>query len=53
MQYDCHKPSAEKCIYTDFVPDLRYLDLQDVVMEDKTFLSSESVSGMDFARFAH
>ena len=33
------------------LPDLRYLNLQDVVIEDKQFLSSESVSGMDFARF--
>ena len=34
------------------LPALRYLDLQDVVIENQPFLSPESVSGMDFAVLA-
>ena len=49
---DSRKMKMQSDAFLAGLPDLRYLDLQDVVIEDKTFLSPESVSGMDFARFA-
>ena len=33
------------------LPDLRYLDLQDVVIKEKSFYSPESVNRMDYAMF--
>lgn len=48
---DSRKMKMQSDAFLAGLPDLRYLNLQDVVIEDKQFLSSESVSGMDFARF--
>ena len=48
---DSRKMKMQSDAFLAGLPDLCYLNLQDVVIEDKQFLSSESVSGMDFARF--
>lgn len=49
---DSRKMKMQSDAFLAGLPDLRYLDLQDVVMEERSFLSPESVSAMDFARFA-
>ena len=49
--YDSRKMKMQSDTFLAGLPDLRYLDLQDVVIEERSFLSPESVSGMDFARF--
>lgn len=48
---DSRKMKMQSDSFLAGLPDLRYLDLQDVVIEERSFLSPESVSGMDFARF--
>ena len=49
---DNRKMKIQSDAFLAGLPALRYLDLQDVVKEDKTFLSPESVIGMDFAVLA-
>ena len=48
---DSRKMKMQSDAFLAGLPALRYLDLQDVVVENQPFLSPESVSGMDFARF--
>ena len=48
---DSRKMKMQSDAFLAGLTDLRYLDLQDVVMEEKDFLSPESVSGMDYAMF--
>ena len=48
---DSRKMKMQSDAFLAGLPDLRYLDLQDVVIKERAFLSPESVSGMDFARF--
>ena len=48
---DSRKMKMQSDTFLAGLPALRYLDFQDVVIENQPFLSPESVSGMDFARF--
>lgn len=49
---DNRKMKMQSDAFLAGLPALRYLDLQDVVIENQPFLSPESVSGMDFAVLA-
>ena len=49
---DNRKMKIQSDAFLAGLPALRYLDLQDVVIENQPFLSPESVSGMDFAVLA-
>ena len=49
---DSRKMKMQSDAFLAGLPDLRYLDLQDVVIKERAFLSPESVSAMDFARFS-
>ena len=49
---DSRKMKMQSDAFLAGLPALRYLDFQDVVIENQPFLSPESVSGMDFAVLA-
>ena len=49
---DNRKMKMQSDAFLAGLPALRYLDLQDMVIENQPFLSPESVSGMDFAVLA-
>lgn len=48
---DSRKMKMQSDSFLAGLPDLCYLDLQDVVIKERAFLSPESASAMDFARF--
>ena len=49
--YDSRKMKMQSDTFLAGLPDLSYLDLQDIIIEDRTFLSPETVSRLEFARF--